>query len=601
MERFLKSTQRVDRLTFRRVYLVLAVVALLPILGALQHPFTLLPGSELGDVYKHAWSYWHTLHTLSSWPDTYALNAPTGGVLWDVMLLPSLLFLPVTAIFGPVFSANIFVWCSLFLVGVTTYWLCRELVEDDCAAMVGGVVAQASPYLLGYPLTSGVHERLAIWIFPLLLLASLKISRTGGLKWCFISLVGLVFATAGCGVYGLFAALMLAIALPAFYLVKRTHLRQLAVFGLLAMLTLLVLMQVTGLVTNSPQSLSPQPGRMTLFSGASMGLMDSASLAELLNPIEAAKMEPEDSGDLLLRISYLGLITFALSWWGAVSYIGSSRRIIMIIVALATMFAVVSMGPEIRTGTLTIPNYPYIMLCYVIPFYGSIPVPFQQVALFAPLAAVGVAAFVTLRPKLAWLVIVGVLLERSIVSPVGGVVEVASADVDRAYREVGVGPVLEIPRIYRGRDLSHGSVFMAQTVHEQGVALSVHSGVTEWDSWLPVREGVSNNWSESVECMAAGGFTTAVLHMDWFENQQLASEAFTGLSGSLNYDGSPSNIVVFDLSSLGVPLAQDRMVEPFVVEAPLPEPSVHARPPNFELAAIGSGRETMTCPVTVRH
>ena len=579
----------------------MAVVALLPLLGVVQHPFTLLPGSELGDVYKHAWSYWHTPQTLSSWPETYALNAPTGGVLWDVMLLPSLVFIPVTAIFGPVFSANLFVWTSLFLVGVTTYWLCRELVEDDYAAMVGGLVAQASPYLLGYPLTSGVHERLAIWIFPLLLLSALKISRAGGLKWYLLSMSGLVFATAGCGVYGLFAALMLAVALPAIISVERERYGQLLAFGATAMFTLVVLMQVTGFVTNSPESLSPQPGRMTMFSGASMGLMDSASLAELLNPIEASKMIPEDSGDLLLRISYLGLLTLALSWWGAVAYLGPSRRVVKIIVGLATLFAVVSMGPEIRTGTLTIPNYPYVAFCYVVPFYGSIPVPFQQVALFSPLAAVGVAAFVTTRPKIGWLVVLGVLLERSIVSPVGGVVEVAPAEVDRAYLEIGAGSVLEIPRIYMGRDLSHGSVFLAQSVHEQGVALSVHSGVTEWDSWLPVREGVSTDWTESVECMAAGGFTSVVLHMDWFESQQLAHDAYYGLAGALNSESTPSNIVIFDLSSVGVPLAEDRLVSPFVVEAPLPEPSFHSRPLNFESAAIGSGRETVACPVTVRH
>jgi hypothetical protein len=517
------------------------------------------------------------------------------------MLLPSLVFMPVTALFGAVFAANLFVWGSIFFAGVTTYWLCRELLGDCRAAMVGGVVSQAAPYLLGYPLTSGVHERLAIWIFPLLLLSALKLCRSGGVRWYLFSVIGLVFATAGCGVYGLFAALMLAIALPSFYAVERENLRALLGFGAVAMLTLVALMYVTGMVTNSSLSLSPQPGRMTMFSGTSMGLMDSASLAELLNPIEASRMLPEDSGDLLLRISYVGLVTLCLSWWGALVYLGKNRRLVRIIVGLATLFAVVSMGPEIRTGTLVIANYPYIALCYVVPFYGSIPVPFQQMALFSPLAAVGVAAFVVTRPKTGWLVVAAVLLERSVVSPVGGVVEVAPAEVDAAYLDIGVGPVLEIPRVYMGRDLSHGSVFLAQTLHEQGLALSVHSGVTEWDSWLPVREGVSVDWVSAVDCMAAGGFNTVVLHMDWFESQQMAMEAYSGLNRALGGRLDTARTVVFDLSSVNVPLAEDRMVTPFVIEAPLPEPSVAVQSINFERVAIGSGRETSRCPVTIRH
>jgi len=580
---------------------VLALVALLPIIGVALHPFSRLPGSELGDVYKHAWSFWHTLNTLSTWPDTYALNAPTGGVLWDVMLLPSLVFTPVTVIFGPVFTANLFVWASIFFVGITTYWLCDELIGDRKSAMVGGVVAQASPYLLGYPLTSGVHERLAIWIFPLLLLSAVKLQREGGKRWYFYSVIGLVFATAGCGVYGLFAALMLAFALPSIYLFERGNLRALLSFGVVAMITLVALMYVTGSVTNSPYSLSPQPGRMTMFSGASMGLMDSATLAELINPLEASNMEPEDSGDLLLRISYLGLVTLCLSWWGALTYRGKSCLWVRIIVSLSTLFAIVSMGPEIRTGTLVITNYPYVALCYLVPFYGSIPVPFQQVALFAPLAAVGVSAIIYIRPRMGWAAVIGVLLERSLVSPVGGVVEFAPAAVGDEYLDVGPGPILEVPRVYKGRDLSHGGVFMAQTRHERGLALSVHSGVTEWDSWLPVREGVSTDWEAAVDCMAAGGFSSVVLHMDWFESNEQADEAYTGIARVLGPKEISGGVAVFDLSEVEVQLADDRMVTPFVVEAPLAEPIASDLPANFERAAIGSGRETSRCPVTIQR
>ena len=80
-----------------------------------------------------------------------------------------------------------------------------------------------------------------------------------------------------------------------------------------------------------------------------------------------------------------------------------------------------------------------------------------------------------------------------------------------------------------------------------------------------------------------------------------AVEAYTGLVSVLGPNDREGSVLVFDLSEVGVPLADDRMVTPFVVEAPLAEPIASALPANFERAAIGSGRETSRCPVTIQR
>ena len=103
----------------RVAVLCLGVAAAVPLLHVLLAPTTSLPGSELGDVYKHAWSYWHCLAQGGAWPETSSLNAPAGGRLLDVMLAPALLMAPVTVLLGPVFSANLWVWLSLWAVGLT--------------------------------------------------------------------------------------------------------------------------------------------------------------------------------------------------------------------------------------------------------------------------------------------------------------------------------------------------------------------------------------------------------------------------------------------------------------------------------------------------
>ena len=179
-------------------YGLLILGALLPLLGVLVDPAGRLPGTELGDVYKHAWSYWHTPHAIGAWPWTDSLNAPGGGVLWDVMLFPSLLMAPVDWIAGPVFTANLWVFFSLLLVGFCTAGFLRAIGASDLLAALGGFLAQGSPYLYGYPLYSGVHERLAVWVFPLLLWCVIRIQQQGGKRWLIWGLLGYFFGLFPC-------------------------------------------------------------------------------------------------------------------------------------------------------------------------------------------------------------------------------------------------------------------------------------------------------------------------------------------------------------------------------------------------------------------
>ena len=155
----------------------------------------------------------HT-HALGTWPWTEALNAPGGGRLWDVMLLPSLIFAPVSAAVGPVFASNLWVVVSLLAIGACTRALAMEIGGDARTATVAGFLAQGAPYLYGYPLYSGVHERLGIWLFPFLILCGLKLRGGAGRPWALFGVVAYVFVASGCGVYGIWAVLLLGVAAP---------------------------------------------------------------------------------------------------------------------------------------------------------------------------------------------------------------------------------------------------------------------------------------------------------------------------------------------------------------------------------------------------
>ena len=237
-----------------RVCAWLAAGATVPLLGVLSDPLSTMPGSPRSDLPKHIWSYWHTLHHLSSWPETTAIGTPYGGEFLDVMLVPGILMAPVTAMLGPVVAANLWVWLSVFGVGAATAALAHRVVGSERSAVVAGLIAQAAPYLAGYGLGSGVHERLAIWVFPVVWLGLLSWRDQGRIQALVGLALGLFVATVGCQVYGVFTLCMLILGLPWWWPGVRRIVPALAAVGL----PLLAALAVVRGPTVSSRSLVPQ-------------------------------------------------------------------------------------------------------------------------------------------------------------------------------------------------------------------------------------------------------------------------------------------------------------------------------------------------------
>ena len=107
---------------------------------SLARPGAALPGSASGDIYKHAWAMWHNPATvlLGSWPTTPWLAAPHGGSLFDVMLVPSLLWSPVSYSLGAVAATQLWAWCCLFLVALCVAALARGLGASPVGAAAAG-------------------------------------------------------------------------------------------------------------------------------------------------------------------------------------------------------------------------------------------------------------------------------------------------------------------------------------------------------------------------------------------------------------------------------------------------------------------------------
>jgi hypothetical protein len=537
---------------------VLLAGALLPLGGVLVSPATTLPGNPLGDVFKHAWAFWHVLEAPGLWTDH--LGAPDGGVLLNVMWIPSLLMAPVAALAGPVLACNLWLLLSFLAIGAATAALAWEVTRDRADAarttarswwpsVAAGLVAQTSPYLLGYPLESGVHERLNVWVFPVVLLALLRVDRDGSWRWGAAGVLALTVATLGCQVYGVFAVVMVLTSAPLWLRRGALHhpRRLLAVLGGMAVSLALVWLLVRH-AAEHPAALSYQPGRTALALGTSGGPADPATLPLLLDPRAAAAERAQPLGDLLIRTQYLGWAVLLPALAGATH--AAARATVLPVVASGLLAAFLALGSRFLLGGTVWIDPLFTGLAWLVPTYGAIPPIWQQVAVAGPLLAVGVAAFLT-RVPLSWtpLLVAVVIAERASVLPVPLVARTAPAAVSDVYRGITQdGSVAEVPRAWRGSDVARAEVFLAQTVHGRPLPLAMNVGSLPADRYPPILDGRSADWSAATRCLAAGGVRWVVVHADAFPNPDAARITLTDLRAALGEPvRSDADTALFDL------------------------------------------------------
>lgn len=486
--------------------------AALPLARVLVAPMSTLPGDPRGDVYKHAWSFWHA--TVAPGLHTDLLNAPVGGLLLDVMWLPSRLLLPLTLVAGPAFTSNLWVLLSLTLIGLSTWALCRELGASSAGSLVAGLAAQTTPYVLGYPLFSGVHERLTLWVFPLLVLSLLRLGREGRWRWAALAVGSLAFATAGCQNYGVFALPLVAATLPLLW--KSPYRARLAItlLGLGA-----VLVGLYGLVrwaADHPHSLAAQPGRVQIGLGQ-LNPGERLGAADLLDPrTMASRHGIVELADRLSKLTYVGWAPLLLALIGALR-----ARTPAVIGAL--VLSLLAMQAALGTGPV------HTLLRWTVPGFGGIPAPWQLLALTGPLLGVGLAWAVK-RPSVAAAALTLILVERVLVLPFPIVLPTADASERPVYAAIDGHNVLAIPRAHKGGMTAPAEVFWSQTWHHRPMPIAINVGATGADRYAPVLDG---RGTPPPLCLSQGGLGWVLVYEDW-----LAPDATVDLGEPVMRDGT---------------------------------------------------------------
>ena len=558
-----------DRLLRLTVGAVLALGAFFPLARVALDPANVLPGTGRGDVYKRTWAYWHSWAQAlnGDWITTSYLNAPKGGTFLDIMALPAAIMGPVTAAGGPVLSANLWVLFSLVAVGWVTYAFCRQLGTPTPGALLAGVLMQSSPYLMGYALTSGVHERLPIWIFPLALMALFKLRAGAGWRWPLLLVPTSLLAISQCPTYGLFLALLLFVTLPVVlknfprqdFILRLSRimgacLAMALVVGAIALLYGWLVQQPDFLVGIQKDRLEPTMDIKAPETHDS----NKATLAKLLNPVEVRATRPQAIDDELYKLIYLGWIPLLAVFVGIFLARRRGQPHVAALSGLALILILLSLGPEISALGYSAPNLPHHLVSLLIPYYGRIPSGWQltgvALVLAAPALGWAVAAFKPGKPRLVAALVLGALAlgERALVLPVPMVLAQAPARVPAIYdAAVGEGPLVDIPRLIPGQYLTHGAIFLAQTRHRHPIPLAVNLGRGTNDYFRPSAQGQAADWAQAMACLAVSGMRWVMIHEDWFPDAAAGRFCTTEIAAAL---GPPVKRagpkVLFDLQSV---------------------------------------------------
>lgn len=165
--------------------LILSVVATWPLA---PHLNTHVPGdpNDPGDYWAYYWDLWWVKEALFSHRSplhTALLYRPDGADLYfhSLMLAPSTLMAPVTALLGPTISYNVLVWLSFVGSAFGVYLLALRVLGPGGsrrAAFLGGVVYAFSAYRFSRMM--GHLDLLSTEWLPFVALFLLRSAREGG-------------------------------------------------------------------------------------------------------------------------------------------------------------------------------------------------------------------------------------------------------------------------------------------------------------------------------------------------------------------------------------------------------------------------------------
>jgi len=408
-------------------------------------------------------------------PDTLAYSEHLFGII--------LLVWPVFAVTGSLpLAYNVAVLFSFALSGIGMYLLVREITGSRWAALASGTIFLAAPYRFGHLLQL---QLLTLQWFPFVFWCALRFLREGRVR----QLAGIaafsLLQALSCNYYMVY----LALAVVLFGLSLGVYGRELLSRRKLVLLTLGAA-SVTALCLPFllPYARNRERGFYRRYEDV---VYYSASPRDYFTPSRFnrppyARWLPSQSRSE--RALLPGLGAFALALVGIGVGRGRDRSFWLFCIVLSATAVVLSLGPELRWGSGTIP-LPYRFFYRHLPGFDSIRVPARISVLalfgFAVLAGLGAAALIAKWKTPLAVGLVGLLLFEyrtySLESAFPEAPAISAADLWLA-KEKAVGAVLVLP-IHEGREIIRESLAMYHSTAHFQPLVNGYSGWWPNDYW----------------------------------------------------------------------------------------------------------------------
>jgi len=358
------------------------------------------------------------------YPERHSVLFANPLIGLSILLLPFRLFTG-----NPALLLNLATLLSLVISSYGFFLLARRLWGDPATALLAGIAIPNSTNQLHHLLHPNL---LAICGFPFLLLALFRLHEAPGVRWAVLAAVALAFQVLNGGFGGLSAAILsLVFGVWGYRRLLRTRS---GLYASLAALiaTLLVLPYVLAF------------GELELLPRA----VDESRYYSLRLPADLFRTGAWVWRDILPAPGdsvFPGLIVLALAGFAVVR---SRDRRVWLLLAIAGVFFVLALGPELALGRVVIPM-PYAWLFEHIPLLraGRHPVSFVAVTVMALglLGALGMRlAGLSRRPWLSALVLLGAAVEVLTPHPPRS----SRGPMPEVYEELQrrpSGPMLELP------------------------------------------------------------------------------------------------------------------------------------------------------------
>ena len=476
--------------------LLISALALSLSYPALLNPFSVVIGAERSDVWAHIWGDWRTERDLLNKGiipyKEDMINHPYGGTLYHVDLLNSIFSIPLRAVFGPIGAYNLTLWFQWIGAGLAQYLLARTINLRHIPALLSGIGFAFAPFVLLFPLASGVAERINLMWLPLYLLCFLRLCEDKDWRWLIGCTASFFFALIGCWHYGLFLFL-LSIPATIFVLVSefRSNDNSWKSAGNLALTKLLPLSFLCGLITIPISRIASRSvqGEDTIFDRSFSVFWDGTSRIDLINdfvltdlfaPFQLGLLTTKNY-DLLYETIYIGYTLTALSIVGFLSKHKHSKWLFPTAIA----FIILALGPEITLYDDAQPfsSYWFYSVASFVPFFTGMEVPWEYsligLLLLSLSSGIGAQCILNKIDDLHWRQTAGVelllilIIEWLFISPAITPIPTSTAEIPNIYHQMAEEPdefaVFDFPTRRAYSALFPGEYYYYQSIHQKAI------------------------------------------------------------------------------------------------------------------------------------